>query len=431
MQQYQYTLQKGGQKHYCPNCSKKRFVRYVDTHNHNQPLPAKYGRCDREISCGYHLNPYQDGFAQKSTNEHVFTSKNTYQPKPQAPKPIQYIPTAVLEQTLKGYEHNIFIQNLLERVAYPFEVNDIEKVIELYYLGTITKGYYKGAVTFPFIDKNKNLRAIQLKQFDESNHTKRTSFLHALIERHYQQKEKPLPQWLKAYKNNNKKVSCLFGEHLLSKYPYNPIALVEAPKTAIYGTLYFGVPSSRKKLLWMAVYNLSSLSFEKCKVLEGRTVCLFPDLSKDGRAFELWSKRAKTFEAKLPNTKFIVSDLLEINASTQDRIQGLDLADYLIKQDWRKYRLQQPTPKPSKVEEQKTTAQPQTKPIKTTAFVDAQGQLYIQTPIAPTYAIYPSIEAYNKRQCLPTFKPQKLIDTSQYTPVSIQLPTMTIDRNVS
>ena len=94
----------------------------------------------------------------------------------------------------------------------------------------------------------------------------------------------------------------------------NPVAFVEAPKTAIYGTLYFGFPEQPKNLLWLAVYNLSSLSLEKCKALQGRDVYLFPDLSKDGKAFELWSNRAKRFSELIPGTQFEVSELLETQA---------------------------------------------------------------------------------------------------------------------
>lgn len=59
------------------------------------------------------------------------------------------------------------------------------------------------------------------------------------------------PVWMEAYKQNETKVSCLFGEHLLTKYPHNPVGLVEDPKTAIYGTLYFGGPEQPKNLLWL------------------------------------------------------------------------------------------------------------------------------------------------------------------------------------
>ncbi len=177
---------------------------------------------------------------------------------------------------------------------------------------------------------------------DQDNHSVRTSFLHSIIEHGMQRKGEPLPEWLKNYNDNEKKVSCLFGSHLLRKYPGNPVALVEAPKSAIYGTLYFGTPKKTTDPLWLAVYNLSSLTLEKCEVLKGRRVILFPDLSKDGRAYRNWEEKVREFEKRLRGTQFVVSDLLEKDAADADRDKGLDLADYLIRLDWRSFR-KQPT----------------------------------------------------------------------------------------
>jgi hypothetical protein len=168
------------------------------------------------------------------------------------------------------------------------------------------------------------------------NHTVSTDFLHSIISRNASTK----PDWLEPYQNQETKVSCLFGEHLLPRYANNPVALVEAPKTAIYGALYFGLPESQTDWLWLAVYNLSSLSLERCKVLKGRSVFLFPDLSKDGKAFQSWSDKAEQFENLLPNTRFTVSDLLEREATEEQRLAGLDLADFLIQLDWRIFRKQ-------------------------------------------------------------------------------------------
>lgn len=109
--------------------------------------------------------------------------------------------------------------------------------------------------------------------------------------------------------------------------------MVEAPKTAIYGTLYFGYPEQPLNMLWLAVYNLSSLNLNKCKALKGRNVYLFPDLSKDGKAFNLWKSKAEQIENQLQYVRFTVSDLLEQLAPENDRANGKDLADYLIKQD--------------------------------------------------------------------------------------------------
>jgi hypothetical protein len=157
-------------------------------------------------------------------------------------------------------------------------------------------------------------------------------------DKHFQKKSQPVPEWLKGYKTNEIKVSCLFGEHNLNKYPHNPIALVEAPKTAIYGTLYFGSLEIPNNLIWLAVYNKSSFSFDKVQALKGRDVFVFPDLSKDGSTFQEWQRKAKDFEARLPGTRFIFSDLLEQYATPQQRLQGADMADVLSNLDPKKFR---------------------------------------------------------------------------------------------
>jgi len=342
---YRYIFEKGSKKHHCPNCNKKRFVRYIDNVTGNY-LPEQYGKCDRLINCSYELSPYLDGYAKAVWEQEQGNKTNwkptqpSYKKKPVNKPRRAYIPNEVLSQTRAGYEQNIFIQNLLSSVPFPFEVQDIEQVISLYHLGTVQNGYRAGAITFPFIDVNHNVRAIQVKQFDKYNHTTGTDFLHSIIEKHHNGNNTPVPNWLTPYNGNETKVSCLFGEHLLSKYPHNPIALVEAPKTAIYGTLYFGPPKQPTDLIWLAVYNLSSLNLNKCKALVGRNVYLFPDLSKDGKAFELWSNKANDIQKRLQGAYFHVSDLLEQLAPENDRDQGKDIADYLIKQDWRPFRKQ-------------------------------------------------------------------------------------------
>lgn len=363
MNKYRYILEKGSKKHHCPDCGKRTFVKYVDTETGSY-LPPQYGRCDRESKCNYHLNPYKDGYAKaiwegKEVTGVTFGSpeKQKYfcpNPKPQPSSEPVYFDFETFKQTLQvdRYEQNSFIQNLLYNVRYPFAVNDITKVIEMYRVGTIVNGYLVGGTSFPFIDEKGNVRAVQVKQFDKQNHTTGTSFLHSMIATHYTRNKTPLPDWLGVYAIQDKFISCLFGEHLLSKYPSNPIALVEAPKTAIYATLYFGLPTTPQDLVWLAVYNKSSFSFDKLKVLEGRFVCVFPDLSKDGGTFKEWERKAKEYEQRLPGTRFIFSRLLEQLAPEEDKSKGYDIADYLIKQDWRRFRKQaietppQPEPRP-------------------------------------------------------------------------------------
>ena len=379
-QLHRYIFEKGSKKHLCPDCNKKTFVLYIDTETGDH-LPNQYGRCDRESKCTYHLNPYLDGYAkaiweQEKGNRSELPNnrkpqRKTAIPQPQ-PQPV-FFDFETFKQTLQleWYERNTFIQNLFYRVQFPFEVDEVTRVIELYRLGTVANGYRAGANTFPFIDLKGNVRAIQVKQFDEQNHTIGTDFLHSIIEKHYKKNNISLPDWLKAYIEQDKRITCLFGEHLLSKYSNATVYLFEAPKTAVYSTLYFGLPEV-SDVICLAVYNKSSFSFDKLKVLQGRFVFVFPDLSKDGNTFKEWEAKAKEYEIRLSGTRFVFSDLLEQLATESDKSEGYDLADYLIKQDWRLFRKRN-------VFEKSPQQQPERKEgTRVTKVTDQQNNIFLQ-----------------------------------------------------
>jgi hypothetical protein len=283
-----------------------------------------------------------------SNDKKYFQDNNTSfkptatEPKPQPKNEPVFFDFETFKQTLQHYDKNTFINNLLYKVQFPFNADEITKVIQLYRLGTVADGYRAGAITFPYIDVNGNVRTIQVKQFDEQNHTTGTDFLHSMIEKEHKQSNTQLPKWIETYTQQDKRVTCLFGAHLLNKYPNNPVALVEAPKTAIYCTLYFGFPDVPKNFIWLAVYNKSSFSFDKLEVLKGREVFVFPDLSKDRATFNEWKNKASQYEKLLTGTRFKFSDLLEQLAPEKDKDKGKDIADYLIQQDWRLFREQKP-----------------------------------------------------------------------------------------
>jgi hypothetical protein len=350
--EHKYQLQKGSKKYQCPECLKRTFKRYIDTGT-DAYLPEQYGRCDRENKCAYHLNPYKDGYARNKmlADRSLYDAPVTRWQRQitQAKPDIVNFDFDTFKSSLstEGYRHNRFLRNLLERVPFHFDAYDVTRVTEIYRLGTVTNGYRAGATTFPFIDRMGFVRAVQVKQFDDANHTTSTDFLHSIIERHCTQLGKPLPQWLDGYNKQSRRVSCLFGEHLLDKYPQNPVALVEAPKTAIYATLYFGLPDdSTMAPIWLAVYNKSSFTLDRLQVLRGKDILTFPDLSKDGSTFREWQAKAREFETQLAGTRFMFSDLLERLAPDEHRERGLDIADYLIRLDWRRFRGQGTTSEP-------------------------------------------------------------------------------------
>lgn len=335
MKNFRYELDKSSRKFICPGCEKRRFVKFIDIET-NQYLPERFGRCDREVNCGYFIDPYKEGYNSAPEAFKTPWSKRKT-PRPPVPSP-GLISLEAFKSTLKDYDQNNFIQNLLYNVPYPFSGKDVDRIIELYKIGTAPNGF----TCFPFIDKSGDVYGIQEKIFDRRNNTDKsrkynTGWIHARLT-HTTYKNKPLPGWLEYYNKNRKPMKCLFGEHLLNSYRGNIIVLVEAPKDAIYGTLYFGFPEDENGLLWLAVGSLGTFTNDRVKVLEGRKILVVPDLSKDGSAFEIWSKKAFQFNDQVPGAQFQVLDILERIATKQDRLTGSDVSDILIRKDWRDYR---------------------------------------------------------------------------------------------
>ncbi len=396
MREYRYILDKSTKKFICPICNKKKLVRFIDTET-NEYLEGDFGRCDdehffqapKEETKGYfvpidrisllnnkctilhqdkkeHLVPtsvilennpngvYIANYFLKDIKNNrkkplefrydlnqskyfnngvaTYVSNKIYEPKINK---IVHFDFDTFKETLNvnRYSDNIFLNNLLKLI----DVEDVTRIVELYRLGTINKGYMKGALTIPFIDKLNNVRAIQVKQFDENNHTTKTTFLHSIIESHYVKNGKEVPQWINEYKEQDKLITCFFGEHLLSMFPNNPIGLVEAPKTAIICSLYFGLPKSDNEIIWLAVYNKSSFTFDKLRSLNNRKVFVFPDLSKDGETYNEWKEKTIQFTNEMPGTIFSFSKFLENVATNEEKEKGLDIADYLIRYNYKEF----------------------------------------------------------------------------------------------
>lgn len=314
----------------CPYCrANGKFKPYIDSIT-EEPLPDKYGKCERVHSCGKWVKPWEDGYTKEWVKQRVHKQPGfCFKSKPQQ----EFIPHEIMLETLTStrYNQNIFIQNLLERVPYPFDIPEIEKVVSLYRIGTVISGYMTGATTFPFIDINDNVCAIQVKRFDQANHTLGSPIpINKLIQRYYKKCKETPPAWLDSYSKQGKIFTCNFGEHILRRYPNNPIGLVESPKTAIYATLYFGFPDDPNAKIWIAPGSRDWFNYERVRVLQGREIYVYPDLSKDGSTFQTWRVKSWNFEKQMPGTYFQVDKLLEKNASYADRLAGKDIADILI-----------------------------------------------------------------------------------------------------
>ncbi|WP_143312953.1 DUF6371 domain-containing protein [Chitinophaga eiseniae] len=187
-----------------------------------------------------------------------------------------------LTQSLQGYETNRFVTYLHSL----FGANMTSELTQRYKIGT-SGSRWPGATVFWWVDASGNIRAGQAKQFDHTGHTanssdgsSRTTWIHSILKYSHESRKERLPGWLTAYlEQGGNYASCLFGEHLLPADTSKPIAIVEAPATAIVASAY--LPA----FIWLAAGSLSYLTTERCQALAGRRAYLFPDLSADGRAF--------------------------------------------------------------------------------------------------------------------------------------------------
>ena len=107
----------------------------------------------------------------------------------------------------------------------------------------------------------------------------------------------------------------LYGEHLLSRYPSKPIALVEAEKTALIAT------TTNPEFCWLATGGMNRKLDRAVALLSGQGVRVFPDED----AFNVWSKY-------FTRTKgFIISDLSKrLVTKVGPAWNKCDIGDFII-----------------------------------------------------------------------------------------------------
>jgi hypothetical protein len=308
MSEYRYTLEKTGKKLICPSCNQKRYTRFVDTDT-GEYLPYEYGRCDRSDNCTYHNDPYKDGYSKMISDQERGSDTN-WKPKPYVappprPKPqTSYIKPELFKSSLTYQNH--FLTFLNKR----FGVEKTDRLIEKYLIGDSDN--WNGATVFWQIDQCGKIRSGKVMLYNpETGKRVKEPYSHLT--------------WIhKVSKLENFTLEqCYYGVHLLNGNT-KPVAIVESEKTAIVASLYL------PQYVWLSCGSLTNLNAEKCRILKGRTVTLFPDL----KGFHNWSDKQTEISRQLPEIRFTpVSDLLERKASDDEKVKGWDLADYLLKFD--------------------------------------------------------------------------------------------------
>ena len=301
-------------RHDCPSCKAKlSFTQYLDGNTH-KPIHDNVGKCNRESKCGYHYTPKQyflDDPLSPSPLERAGVRSLTpplwggwVGSKPiEPPRPIGLIPFHFVEKS-SSYKSN-FVRFLFDY----FSDEQIRNAAENYALGA-TKSK---EVIFWQIDITGKVRTGKIMQYNPGT-GKRIKHESGAIDWVHNKLKKS-----RTLAEDFNLQQCFFGEHLLKIYPDKYIGIVESEKSAIIASCI--VPD----MIWLAAGNLNGLSIEKCQIMKGRDVMLYPDLG----GFEKWSVRATQIK-KQCECKICISTLLEDEATDTERANGLDIADYII-----------------------------------------------------------------------------------------------------
>lgn len=354
---YKYTLDKGSKKFLCPNCTKKTFVKYIETETGNY-LPDDFGKCDREQNCKYHKAPpkatkyflikvlslkeisnkaikttdingiisivpksqileqskndcwISEWFLKNSTiqylsNEFKYSYATVSSIVNEVKQIVQPPPIATSYHSLELLDkmyNETQTDHLTEFLKMRFSIDEVLKAKQKYFI-TGTNLCWFNSTIFWQIDDKEQIHAGKIMQYDRFT-GKRVKEPYSYI------------NWLhKATKEPDFNLNqCLFGLHQIAEDYQKTIAIVESEKTAIVMSILL------PHYIWLATGNKGNFKFEMLKPIKKRNIVSFPDKG------ECINWLNVSTELNAIGFKISVSDILEHT----DFENGFDLADYYL-----------------------------------------------------------------------------------------------------
>lgn len=255
---------------------------------------------------------FQEACQWLSNEFGISTYADSYQiPRPK-PRPIvkqaepvyTYIPMEMVEQLVSV--RNSLCQCLMKM----FHPSAVEWLCEEYMLGCYSVKDTDNYTVFPNIDIKGRVCNLKVQHYDTDLESKRFAHNDGLCfwlgSRWAEEGRLPKDALFNS--------SCLFGEHLLSRYPDSVVALVESPKNALFGAL------EHPQLTWVATGSKNMLKREVLEPLRGRNVIVIPDCD----AVDLWTQ---TLARMQDLANFTVSDYCRRGAAENQ--PKFDIADYI------------------------------------------------------------------------------------------------------
>ena len=308
-----------------PNGLKKSGVRYKalcpfhDDHSMGSFIVYPKGNCYKCFSCGakggvieflmeHEKLSYPDALRWLGKKYSIPVDDVpvnwTYTPKP-APPPL---PTLILPRKLIANRIDNRGDTLCTWIRHiPWSEEQrarVEDMLRLYCVGhaTVTQEWNHQEHHFTVfwqIDAQGQPRTGHYMKYKPDGHRLKdkgaytTDWFHSLITRHWDAElkeftyEPPYPYPDIYNPDTHEARLCLFGEHLLNRYPNAPVCIVESEKTAVLMAIAYG---NHPLQVWMACCGASNITRDRLKPLidQRRRIILYPD--RDG--IEAWTKRA-------------------------------------------------------------------------------------------------------------------------------------------
>lgn len=366
MEQFKFQLDKSSKKNICPSCDKRTFVYFLDTDS-GEYLPANYGRCDREQSCGYYNAPKKQNKAFLTNfysysivsdkaikitdlkgnkfvipKSQIFELNNTfcylsewylkqnsglnynnfdfklindsddtiYQNIKKVAEIEDKCANTIDFDVLEYYYYEESVKdNLTDYLLNNFDVKKTLKALSDYYI-TGSNLIWNNSTVFWQIDDENKIRTGKIILYDKSNGKRnkntKANWVHA-----YFKKEELINEY------NLKQ--CLFGLHLINKDTEKTIAIVEGEKTALIMSIL--IPD----FIWLATGGSGMFKQDMLEPLKNRNIVAFPD-----KGVTSWLKVAEELNQK--GFKIIVNDVL----ADEEVSDGSDIADYYINSMYKK-----------------------------------------------------------------------------------------------
>lgn len=292
---YRYILDPSSKKYKCPDCDQLSLVIFIDSETGE--MMENYGRCDRESKCGFFYHPSKDGFQNHKSSsvlDHPFCEI--------APS----FHKCDLVELSMNYDNN-----LLKYLRFLFGDSTADSIKKKYKIGTLPEFNY--GTVFWQIDDNKKVRAGKVIQyFETGKRTKKITWIHQFLMKKNEISDFNLSQ-------------CLFGLHLTKDDKTSVIALVESEKTACIMSVIF------PEFLWLSCGAKGEFKLKKLEPIKHRKIIAYPDceIQKNGFATcQEWKRKALELNAK--GFDIYVSDLLEKQAKHEQKIEGIDIADFFM-----------------------------------------------------------------------------------------------------